>query len=86
MNGSCVEVADSCADPNSSCVGGTCECNSGYFNAGGTCSLRKQIILITRFCNGARNMLSPSYTVTGLATTELRLTPIYQVVMHRQES
>ena len=31
-------------------------------------------------------ILSPSYTVTILATTELRLTPIYQVVMHRHES
>ena len=30
--------------------------------------------------------LSPSYTVTILATMELRLTPIYQVVMHRHES
>ena len=31
-------------------------------------------------------LLSPSYTVTILATTELRLTPIYQGVMHRHES
>ena len=30
--------------------------------------------------------LSPSYTFTILATAELRLTPIYQVVMHRHES
>ena len=32
------------------------------------------------------DLLSPSYTVTILAMTELRLTPIYQVVMHRHES
>ena len=65
MDGSCVEVADSCADPNSSCVGSTCECNAGYFNAGGTCSLRKQIVLITHFCNRARNMLADGYNKTS---------------------
>ena len=31
-------------------------------------------------------ILSPSYTFMILATVELRLTPIYQVVMHQHES
>ena len=38
-----------------------------------------------RFMSG-HVALGPSYTVTIFATTELRLTPIYQVVMHRHES
>ena len=45
---------------------------------------KRMKILTDRMC--VTSLLSPSYTVTILATTELRLTPIYQVVMHRHES
>ena len=42
------EPVDSCSDSNSQCVGGTCQCNGGYYdsdgisdNSAGTCTLRK---------------------------------------------
>ena len=49
VGGSCATVAsDSCSDSNAGCVGGTCECNDGYYdsdgvsdNNAGTCTLRK---------------------------------------------
>ena len=49
MGGSCATAAsDSCSDSNAQCVGGTCECNAGYYdddgisnNNAGTCTLRK---------------------------------------------
>ena len=43
------------------------------------------LVVVVRQSQGGGG-LSPGYTVTILATTELRLTPIYQVVMHRHES
>ena len=49
LGGRCATAAsDSCSDSNAGCVGGTCQCNSGYYdddgisnNNAGTCVLRK---------------------------------------------
>ena len=58
LGGSCATAAsDSCSDSNAQCNGGTCECNSGYYdndgisnNNAGTCVLRKYDLLLPNIC------------------------------------
>ena len=58
LGGSCATAAsDSCSDSNAGCVGGTCQCNSGYYdndgisnNNAGTCVLRKYDLPLPNIC------------------------------------